>query len=1183
MTSSPPRRSRPRRSRLILVGASVAVVVLLVCVGYLVWKRFWPSLPQPGSPLYEEYTEAFQVGTAALDSNQLYDRAVEKLTEAIDKVPQEPAGWANRGICYLRIPDLKKAANDLQHAAKLAPGNAEIEALRGYLADRSDRTADAVAHFRKALQADPDNVRFLYQLYELTGKTGGEDATRLELLDRILQTRPTSLYILSQRLGLAAELRDGAVLRNTVERLSRLSKTWKPEARMPLEELLKETAGGVLPPDPLGRVLPLQNNLRGEPGYPRDAGEINPTTAVGTSFQTFLRLKPLKSAPAPPDLDLTIVVNALHLQPQVEQSKVRGDQAVFPVWLNARESPAILVASAKEVRRADAAGLVLPFPCGPCTVAPSMAAVLAIDWNNDELIDLVLAGGGGLRFYKHVLNKGYEDVTAQTKLPKEILQGDYYGAWAADIEMDGDLDVIVAPRKGAPFLLRNNFDGTFTVQQIFPDVEGARAFAWVDLDNDGAPDAIFLDAEGKLHVFMNRRSGVFQRREAPEGVRCAAIAVADVNDDGVFDLIAVRMNGALIRVSDKDKGNSWDVAELSKVQKELPLVPGEARLVAVDLDNNGAIDIVLRTNQGGQVWLADGKGAFHALDIDVPDGTADVISLNCSGRLDLLGFPRSKAGGQSTLGRWSTQGTKDYRWCKLRARANPVAGGDNRVNSVCLGSEVEARSGTYVVKQPIDRPVVHFGLGTRKKLAVMRLVWTTGAAQFEFDKDSDAVIDVQQRLSGSCPFLFTHDGKQMVFVSDFCWSTPLGMYVNAQDNGALQQTTDWVKIRGDQLTPRDGHYDVRVNANLRETHFLDHLSLLVVDHPPDTEMHVDERFFLTPTTPRLFLTGQSRPVAQAWDHKGNDVTDIVRAVDGRYLDRAGRGTYQGITADHWVEVELGDDAPKVGPVYLLAHGWIHPTDSSINVALEQGNNGKPMPLTLEVPDGKGGWKVARAAMGFPAGKNKTCVIRLDGIEGKGVTRRFRLRTNLEIYWDALHFAVGLDESKCVRKQLLPTQADLQFRGILLLSQASPSAPELPHYDEVICRTQYWRDLTGFHTRFGDVRELLEKIDDRYVIMNAGDEIRLRFAVPPDPPAGWKRDFVWVCDGWVKDGNLNTRFGKTVLPLPYHGMKGYDTPPGRLQDDPVYKRFPKDWDMYHTRYVTPTVFERGLRNFTRPRE
>jgi hypothetical protein len=52
-------------------------------------------------------------------------------------------------------------------------------------------------------------------------------------------------------------------------------------------------------------------------------------------------------------------------------------------------------------------------------------------------------------------------------------------------------------------------------------------------------------------------------------------------------------------------------------------------------------------------------------------------------------------------------------------------------------------------------------------------------------------------------------------------------------------------------------------------------------------------------------------------------------------------------------------------------------------------------------------------------------------------------------------------------------------------------------------------------------------------------------------------------------------------LPYHEMKDYITPPGRLQDDPVYKRFREDWQKYHTRYVTPDDFKRGLRPYKRP--
>ena len=76
-----------------------------------------------------------------------------------------------------------------------------------------------------------------------------------------------------------------------------------------------------------------------------------------------------------------------------------------------------------------------------------------------------------------------------------MLAGDYFGAWAADYEMDGDLDIVLAPRAGPPVLLRNNRDGTFKVIQPFGGVKDVRAFVWADLDNDGASDAAFLDAD----------------------------------------------------------------------------------------------------------------------------------------------------------------------------------------------------------------------------------------------------------------------------------------------------------------------------------------------------------------------------------------------------------------------------------------------------------------------------------------------------------------------------------------------------------------------------------------------------------------------------------------------------------------------------------------------------------------
>jgi hypothetical protein len=67
------------------------------------------------------------------------------------------------------------------------------------------------------------------------------------------------------------------------------------------------------------------------------------------------------------------------------------------------------------------------------------------------------------------------------------------------------------------------------------------------------------------------------------------------------------------------------------------------------------------------------------------------------------------------------------------------------------------------------------------------------------------------------------------------------------------------------------------------------------------------------------------------------------------------------------------------------------------------------------------------------------------------------------------------------------------------------------------------------------------------------------------------------DGWIKDGDYNSTFSKTVLPLPYHAKQEYTTVPGKLEDEWVYQQHPEDWQKYHTRYVTPAVFQNALRS------
>jgi hypothetical protein len=185
----------------------------------------------------------------------------------------------------------------------------------------------------------------------------------------------------------------------------------------------------------------------------------------------------------------------------------------------------------------------------------------------------------------------------------------------------------------------------------------------------------------------------------------------------------------------------------------------------------------------------------------------------------------------------------------------------------------------------------------------------------------------------------------------------------------------------------------------------------------------------------------------------------------------------------------------------------------------------------------------------------------------------RIRTNMQIYWDQAFVARDLPSSAAKTTTLQPLSADLHYRGFSrMYRKGGRYGPYWFAYDDVAKETP-WRPIEGAFTRFGDVLPLLRNPDDMYVIMGPGDEATIQFDASSATalPNGWKRDFLLYSDGWIKDSDLNTAFGTTVGPLPYHGVKAYPFDSGEAY--PTDRRHQDYLREYDTRVVKRSVSQR----------
>jgi hypothetical protein len=452
----------------------------------------------------------------------------------------------------------------------------------------------------------------------------------------------------------------------------------------------------------------------------------------------------------------------------------------------------------------------------------------------------------------------------------------------------------------------------------------------------------------------------------------------------------------------------------------------------------------------------------------------------------------------------------------------------------------------------------------------VRITWPNGLIQNELNQPLNKVAAIKEapRLSGSCPMIFTWNGERFVFITDVLGVAPLG--ASSGDGQFFPVDHDeYVSIPGDLLKLRNGAYEVRVTEELHEVSYLDQIKLIALDHPTATEIVTNDKF-KSPPFPEFRLFGGERRIyaRSAHDDQGNDVRASLSAQDFAYPD-AFRRNSAGVAEMHHLDLDFGKAATSNHAVLVL-HGWVDWADGSTFLAATQERRDLVFPY-LQVKDAAGNWKIVVEDMGIPSGKPKTMAVDLTG-KFLSDSREVRIVTNLCVYWDEIYLleSDAAPSNRMTAAALL--SADLHFRGFSRPTiHSQRKQPEQFEY-QAVSPTSMWNPTPGAYTRYGAVADLLREPDDRMAILGSGDEVTLRFEarVLPPLPAGWKRDFLLLVDGWAKDADANTAFSQSVLPLPFHDMTSYPYPAGQhFPDDPVHQEYQRQ---YNTRPALRLVRE-----------
>jgi len=204
------------------------------------------------------------------------------------------------------------------------------------------------------------------------------------------------------------------------------------------------------------------------------------------------------------------------------------------------------------------------------------------------------------------------EIATDANLPTGSLSGNSMDAQSADLDGDGDLDLVIAIEFGANRLLINDGGGAF--QDLSAGRLPARDFdsedvAVADLNRNGFRDLFFANEENQTNeYYLNEGSASFFDATAnriPVTGISNAVEIADVNGDQNPDIL-IGNNGQNFLLINNGNGFFSD-----QTGQRLPQRLDITQDVAfADLTGNGLVDIIVANEDANRILINTGSGFY---------------------------------------------------------------------------------------------------------------------------------------------------------------------------------------------------------------------------------------------------------------------------------------------------------------------------------------------------------------------------------------------------------------------------------------------------------------------------------------------------------------------------------------------------------------------------------------------